>query len=288
MRTITFFLALIGVLPLATTAQTLDLPRSTLILHYRLSIAYNTTTVLVFPAAVRPVDRGDRDILAQKQPGADNVLKLKAARRNFAPTNLHVFTADGAVYPFEITYTDSPATTHDLTRLVSTIRLTGSVRLTNAPLNSAATDSLVAATRDMPSFLSVTDRRDRMTLRLESLGTAADLVWLRFSLSNRSRLEFTPDFLRLYIRDRVRSKRTSVQEREVNPFYLDSLATVPGRDHRTYVMAIPRVTIPASKQLRVELYERNGGRSLTLRIRNHHLFQARRLSFPLYGKSAAQ
>ena len=81
----------------AAQSAPIDLPESTLIPHYRLSVAYNTTTVLVFPASVKPIDRGDRDILAVKQPGVENVVKVKASRKNFAPTNLLVFTSDGRI-----------------------------------------------------------------------------------------------------------------------------------------------------------------------------------------------
>src|SRR5580658_5431695 len=100
-------LTLLGIPPAQSQPTSRDLPTTTLIPHYRVPVTYNSTTVLVFPAPVRPVDRGDRDVLAQKQPGADNVLKLKAARRNFPPTNLHVFTADGRLFGFDVIYTDS-------------------------------------------------------------------------------------------------------------------------------------------------------------------------------------
>ena len=59
------------------------LPATASIIHYKLSVGYNTTTVLIFPAPVKQADRGERDLLAQKQPGVENVLKVKAARRDF-------------------------------------------------------------------------------------------------------------------------------------------------------------------------------------------------------------
>jgi len=58
--------------------------------------------------------------MAQKQPGVENVLKVKAARKDFPPTNLHVFTADGRVYAFDVSYSPNPPqTTYDLTKLDS-------------------------------------------------------------------------------------------------------------------------------------------------------------------------
>ncbi|TDW97112.1 conjugative transposon protein TraN [Dinghuibacter silviterrae] len=279
MKSIACLLALIGITPLTTFAQgnDLNLPPFTHVPHYRLSVSYNTTTVLVFAAPVRPVDRGDRDLLAQKQPGTDNVLKLKAARRGFSATNLHVFTADGRLFAFDVTYTDSAAATYDLTHLVVPRQLPGQVSLEEAPLNTYAMDSLATSVRSMPAFIKVRDRAFRMRLRVDALAATSDLLFLRMEVTNRSRLDYTPDFLRLYIRDRVQAKRSSLQEQELIPRYTDSLLTIPGKDSRTWVMAIPRITIPDKKEFRVELYEKNGGRSLSLRIRNRHLYRARPL-----------
>ncbi len=130
----------------------ISLPSATLIPHYVLTVSYNSTTVLIFPAAVKPqpIDRGDRDILAQKQPGVENVLKLKAARKSFPPTNLHVFTADGRVYAFDVFYTDSLASTRDLTLLASPANYanrTSLAILSAEPLNSDQMDQYVNTLR---------------------------------------------------------------------------------------------------------------------------------------------
>src|SRR5450631_4405201 len=78
-----------------------SLPASTLVLHYRLAVGCTTTTVLIFPSPVKQADRGYKDLIAQKQTGVEKVLKIKAARTDFTPTNLHVFTADGKIYAFD-------------------------------------------------------------------------------------------------------------------------------------------------------------------------------------------
>lgn len=263
------------------SAQTgpLDLPGSSVIPHYRLFISYNTTTVLVFPAAVKPVDRGDKDVIAQKQPGVENVLKLKAARHGFPPTNLHVFASNGIVYAFDIYYTDSLATTHNLTNLVPTgpVPVAPPILFSSKLPNTDQMDRYVSAVEALKAENIVHDHHDRMKLSLESIGLADGLYFFRMKLTNHSLLDYKIDFIRLYIRDRQRAKRSSVQDQETLPIYQDSAMAIAGNQSVTHVLAVPAFTLANHKEFLIEVYEKNGGRSLTLLIRNRNLFKAKKL-----------
>lgn len=265
-----------------TRAQdvTKELPEATVITHFHLPVSYNTTTVLIFPAAVRPVDRGDRDIIAQKQPGVENVLKVKAARKAFTETNLHVFTADGKVFAFDVTYTDSLSATYDLSRLttpVGPIPDSTVVFFSDQPVNSAQMEDYIHRLSSLPPRHTETTRTSEMVLRLDRIGLASNLLLFRLTLSNKSNLDYSLDFVRLYIRDRERVKRSSIQERELYPIYEDSLKTVPGNSSATHFLALPAFTLPQGKEFLIEAYEKNGGRLLTLRLRNKPLLRAVKL-----------
>src|SRR5205085_5963418 len=73
-----------------------------------ITVTCNKTTHLIFPYAIRSIDRGSPDVLAQKAPGSGNVLQLKAARADFAETNVTVITADNKLYPFKVNYSLLP------------------------------------------------------------------------------------------------------------------------------------------------------------------------------------
>ena len=75
----------------------------------QVEVSFNKTTHLIFPAPVQYVDLGSTDIIADKAAGAANVVRLKAAVRDFqAETNLTVITADGRFYAFDVRYADDP------------------------------------------------------------------------------------------------------------------------------------------------------------------------------------
>ena len=258
-----------------------DLPASTIVTHYRLAIGYNSTTVLIFAAPVKPVDRGDRDVLALKQPGVENVLKLKAARRNFPATNLHVFTQDGRIYAFDISYTDSLASTRDLTLLVTGFQdapVRPAAILSKDLINTADISRHVAVLDSLPAHRTgPVNKNDKMSFRIAALGQAESLLFFRFRLANRSNLDYNLGFLRFYIRDRQKAKRTSIQEQEIQPVFRDSTGYVAGKSAIFHSVALPAFTLAGGKELVIEAYEQNGGRSLSIRLHNRSLFRARKL-----------
>src|SRR4026208_1556513 len=73
-----------------------------------LGISKDKTTSLIFPFAIRPVDRGTKDVLVQPVKEADNILLVKAATENFAETNLSIVTDDGSVYSFVLNFDNRP------------------------------------------------------------------------------------------------------------------------------------------------------------------------------------
>lgn len=57
---------------------------------------FTKTVHILFPSPVTYIDIGSMDIIAGKADGAENVVRVKAAVRNFAAeTNLTVITEDG-------------------------------------------------------------------------------------------------------------------------------------------------------------------------------------------------
>jgi len=54
-----------------------------MIAPYALEVTFNKTVHVIFPSAIRYVDLGSIDLLAAKADGLENVLRVKAAAKNF-------------------------------------------------------------------------------------------------------------------------------------------------------------------------------------------------------------
>ncbi|MBX9890790.1 MAG: conjugative transposon protein TraN [Chitinophagaceae bacterium] len=74
----------------------------------KLNITTDKTTSLVFPFAIKHVDRGTSSVLAQQVKEAPEILLVKAAEKDFTETNLSVVTDDGSVYAFTVNYDSKP------------------------------------------------------------------------------------------------------------------------------------------------------------------------------------
>lgn len=62
----------------------------------KIEAGFTKTVHILFPSPVTYIDIGSMDIIAGKADGAENVVRVKAAVRNFAAeTNLTVITEDG-------------------------------------------------------------------------------------------------------------------------------------------------------------------------------------------------
>ena len=83
----------------------------------KIEAGFTKTVHILFPSPVTYIDIGSMDIIAGKADGAENVVRVKAAVRNFAAeTNLTVITEDGGFFTFDVHYAENP--------VVSTLNLT--------------------------------------------------------------------------------------------------------------------------------------------------------------------
>ena len=102
----------------------------TAITSYSLSVTYQMTTNIIFPYRIEKADIGSPDVIGHKPENLENVLLLKANRKNFVPTNLSVYTSDGKFYSFIVRYNPRPDTLN--------LSFSGNII---APLNEALLDS---------------------------------------------------------------------------------------------------------------------------------------------------
>lgn len=238
-----------------------------------LQVATHKTSNLIFPASVKSVDKGSRDILAQKARGLENVLHLKAARPSFQETNLTVITDDGKLYAFTLTYNENP---DPLNLKVSATNRRFPEALFEKPSERELEETSTAVS-GKPIFLtSRLDQKDGVRLQLGGIYVKDQVMYYQFQIQNNTALSYDLSQFRFVLRDRKQAKRTAIQE-QVLPvlFALDKTERIPGGQSQQIIIALPKRTIPDKKILLVQLMEENGGRHLSIRLHNRHLIKAR-------------
>ena len=276
-----FNLLVMGYLLLLTMtafAQQTDKNRLSKIEPDSLTIAYSKTTNIVFPFAIKSVDRGSQDILVQKAKGLENILQIKAAQKGFFQTNLTVVTADGKLYSFVLNYGENSP---QLNLTVNKTKPEGQeIYFSSESGNEKDVQEYSKlAFYDKKKIRGEKESNYEIEFQLNGIFIRDDVMYYRVKVTNNSKINYDIDQLRFFIRDNKKVKRTASQEIEITPIYiLNNVVKIEGETENTFVFALPKFTIPEKKYLAMQLMEKNGGRHVELHVKNKKLVQVTVLS----------
>ena len=266
----------------------------------RIEAGFTKTVHILFPSPVTYIDIGSMDIIAGKADGAENVVRVKAAVRNFiAETNLTVITEDGGFFTLDVHYAENPA--------VSTVNLTVQEPQTKGvkeptaagdPLSPApVTKSRVllrevgrekpATVKRMLSDIYRQNRTDVKGIRTKKYGIEVevlgiyvfnDVIYMHTCISNDTNISFEVDARRFIVADRKLTKRTAQQQTPLEILRVcNDPAVVRGHQRQRTVFALPKLTISDDKVLLLEIIEKNGARHQTVEIPAEELLEAKLL-----------
>ena len=254
---------------------------------YALEVTFNKTVHIIFPSAIRYVDLGSADLLAAKADGVENVLRVKAALRDFSrESNLSVITEDGAYYTFNVKYADEP--------IKLSIEMTDFIHdaeAVNRP-NNALDIYLQELGSESPLLVKLimksiykNNRREIKHLGCKRFGVQYllkgiyshnGLLYFHLNLKNMSNVPFNVDYITFKVVDKKVAKRTAIQEQVIYPLRAhNNMQVIGGKCSERMVFALPQFTLADDKHLLIELREKDGGRHQSFTVENEDLVRAR-------------
>lgn len=259
-----------------------------------IEVGFTKTVHILFPAPVTYIDIGSMAIIAGKADGAENVVRVKAAVRDFAEeTNLTVITEDGGFYTFDARYAENPST--------STIEIAAAESPAARPASSsepARADEgrvlLREVGRERPAtikrVLSDIYRQNRADVRgihtrkygveveVRGIYVHNDVIYLHVQIANNTNISFEVDYRRFVVADRKAAKRTAQQQRIIEPLRVcNDPSIVRGHQRQRIVFALPKLTLEEDKILLLEIAEKDGARHQCLEISSKELLGAKAL-----------
>jgi conjugative transposon TraN protein len=293
-----FFMMAIFIVAMTSNAQTgtgdlfqgigRTIPNGRVVLPYGLAVTYDKTVHLIFPAQIRYVDLGSSNIIAGKAEDADNVLRVKAAVRDFGTeTNLSVICNDGSFYAFNVKYAEEPE------RLNIEMQDFLHSGTNNLPTNKAdiyfkelGNESPVLVKLIMKTIWQnnkreinhIGSKKFGVQFLLRGLYTHNGLLYFHLLTKNHNQMPYNIDFVTFKVVDKKVAKRTAIQEQILHPLRMyNDVMRVNGFQTQRSVFALEQFTLPDDKQLQVTLFELNGGRHQTFVVENEDLIRAKNI-----------
>lgn len=242
-----------------------------------LTVSDSKTTNLLFPYAIRAIDRGSKELLVQKATNAENVLQVKAASPKLTETNLTVITASGTLYSFLLNYAKEPSILNVLLD-EKNYPTESMVQLEDGAGGGMIQRQARTISVKDKTFSGKRHRKHKIRMELKGLYMHNDLFYMQVELCNQSSISFTLDQCRIFIQDKRTAKRTASQQIEVSPVHIEgTLGYVPAHATQTAVFVLNKFNIPDKKLLHFQVMEKDGGRHLHLKLRNKDLLKGRKL-----------
>jgi conjugative transposon TraN protein len=266
----------------AKAPETLTLGK---IAPYTIEVTYDKTSHIIFPAGIRYVDLGSDYILAAKAEDADNVLRVKAAIPSFEEeTNFSVITEDGSFYSFNACYSAMPIeVSYNLAKgeREAARRKAGDVLFEDLGSSPASLTGLVMETlykNNKKTVRNINSDSYGITFSLKGIYIHNGKYYLHLEIQNETFVPFVTDFITFAIADRKVAKRTVMQEKVIEPLRTyRPLLPVNGNSSENNIYLLDVFTLGEGQVLLIRAYEKNGGRSQVLKVKNADLVKAKPL-----------
>lgn len=259
-----------------------------------IEVGFTKTVHILFPAPVTYIDIGSMAIIAGKADGAENVVRVKAAVRDFAEeTNLTVITEDGGFYTFDARYAENPATSaieiaaaeSPATQPASTSEPAradeGRVLLREVGRERPATVKRVLSDiyrQNRADVKGIHTRKYGVEVEVRGIYVHNDVIYLHVQIANNTNISFEVDYRRFVVADRKAAKRTAQQQRIIEPLRVcNDPSIVRGHQRQRIVFALPKLTLEEDKILLLEIAEKDGARHQYLEISSKELLGAKAL-----------
>jgi conjugative transposon TraN protein len=243
-------------------------------------LTFNKTVHLFFPDDVTYFDIGSDDVLGESKK---TILKIAPKIEDFGETNLTVITANNVCYTFLLKYSKDINVFNYFLNDTMGRKIEGKKFQVSNPgaeikqgkqskIEFEKDSGYISVCRSIvkisPSYWNIGASVKKIYLALNNIFVHEDKLYFVISIGNQSNINYDIDFLRMYVANKKKLKRSSIQEEVKDPVF--TFNWIPEINAKTkdhfMVLVFDKFTIPDNKKLVFELYEKNGGRNISFDV----------------------
>lgn len=240
----------------------------------QLKVSDNHTTHLLCPDVVTYVNAGNFDLIhAEIIPELPTVVRIKAGRPFEGETSLTVVCREN-IYSFKVTYSSTCALNLEL------IRFRGD-KLTERYGSTVPLYRITAYANQMllqkRNIFNRGKTQYGVEFRLTTIGIKENLLFMQFSVTNHSNINYQTENIQFMIRDRKNKRAANVQSYPVTPDYISNeTRTIAPETTSNVVVAFKTFNIPGRRIMETTLIEKvdgHTGRNLSFGIKNKDILK---------------
>lgn len=248
---------------------------------YPIELSHRQTSHIIFPTKVLDIQSGNENVIADYAEEIDNIIKCKSISEGFISfdeTSLTIITEDKIIYPFLVTYKIDP-------ELVN-IQMTDGSHQQNAifsylSINEPQMQNFGKQIIEKGSVIkNIGSISDKIFFSLYGIYVKNDVMMLYLNIENNSKIDYEIDFIKCYVTNKKTNRKQSYQADEKEPLFTYSQPDrkiIPINNKEAIIFFYKKFTIPNKHNLRIELFEKNGGRHLKFTVSHKNLLQAKHL-----------
>ena len=231
---------------------------------------------IIFPSKVVYVDVGNQSVIVDKADNIENIIRVKATDIFTEETTITVIDDTGGYYSFLTTFNLNPQ------KLSINIASNREADLSYAEKNGLLKTMGTLEEKDVSEVQFQANKvyekrayikhlsmhRYKVNFEVNGIYYKNDLLYVSLSIENNSFIPYEVNFIKMYIKDRERVRRTSYQELEMKCLYQtgNESIKVPERHKVKVIFVIPKLTITPDKIFYIECIEKSGGRHLNIEM----------------------
>jgi len=231
---------------------------------------------LIFPSPVAYIDFGSDVIEASLAENLQNVVRISTKENFQHETNVSVATNDNKFYTFDLNYKEDHT---EFTYIIGATDDKNLALLSKEDLTDDDKEEIVRLIEGKGrTIYTFGIRKNKVEFSIHNIFVRNNKLIFRIELKNNSNIKYDIDYIKFYIVDKKRNKRTASQEIESLPLFIDNFSNlIEGKGGSVFSVCFEKFTIPDGKHFVIEINEKNGGRHILYKLDNKDIIDAEAL-----------
>ncbi|MEN5058901.1 DUF4138 domain-containing protein [Sphingobacterium kitahiroshimense] len=245
-----------------------------------IEVGYDKTTFIVFGSEVDFFDVGSEDLLFEIT-AKPNIVKLKGAVEGFRETNVTIVTKKGEYYSFIVKYNANPETLNHIFTTDGNPVLMDKEEFKEQKEQASLLkdfDYVEKKISNETPINTLSSFEYRMGLAVSGIFVYKGNIYMKLVMTNKSSIDYNVDALMFSVQPRRKSRRaTSTQDVYQQPIHSKNLpkSVLANQEVKNILVCFVPFTISNDNVFDIQLVEKEGSRTLNVKLQSKHILSAK-------------